>query len=54
MVLCKLLIQTNVAFGIIVSKDGANSAQQDRHALVSTCETMVQIGEDREVLAVLG
>ena len=52
MVLGKFLIEADVSFGIIVSKDRTYSTQEYRNALVTTGEPMVQILKHGYVLSV--
>lgn len=53
MMLCKFLIEAYVSLGIIVSEDWANAAKKDGDTLVTACETVIKILENRKVFTML-
>tara|TARA_B100000686_G_scaffold232393_1_gene240012 strand:+ start:306 stop:608 length:303 start_codon:yes stop_codon:yes gene_type:complete len=53
MILSEFLVKADVTLGIVVGEDGANSAQEDGNALVSTRESMIEILKNSYVLSVL-
>ena len=43
MVLRQFLVEADIAFDIVVRENGSNPAQQHRHSLVPSGETVVEI-----------
>ena len=53
MILCQLLIKTNIALSVVMGKHRPHSTQKNRHPLMPAGKTMIEVGKNGKVLPVL-